>query len=134
LFPFGHGLGYTTFAYGGVKLYYNVIGTHENIRTSVDVTNTGARAGEEVVQLYIQDEVASIARPVKELRGFEKIRLGPGERRTVSFELKPEDLAFYNIDMERVVEEGWFTVFIGTSSADAAAARFLVAGSYKVVA
>lgn len=132
LFPFGHGLGYTTFGYGGARLERDVIGATESIRVSVDVTNTGARTGEEVVQLYMQDEVASITRPVKELRGFEKIRLEPGERRTVSFELTPSDLAFYNMDMERVVEAGWFTIFIGTSSADTVEARFRVVDSYKL--
>ena len=86
------------------------------VKASVTVTNTGKRAGETVIQLYLHDVVASISRPVKELRGFEKIMLQPGESRTVNFTITPEDLTFYNAQMQQVVEPGKFEVFIGVDS------------------
>jgi beta-glucosidase len=100
----------------------------------VDVRNSGSRAGDEVVQMYVRDDVASVTRPVRELRGFERITLEPGQRRTVSFTLRPEHLAFYDQRMQRVVEPGFFTVWVGTSSADEARpARFEVAGAVQAV-
>jgi beta-glucosidase len=126
LYPFGHGLSYTTFAYGAPRLSATTLRPGETLRVDVDVTNTGARAGSEVVQLYVQDLVASVTRPVKELRAFRRVTLGPGERRTVSFTLRPDDLAFYDLAMRRVVEPGFFKVFVGTSSAEVAEARFEV--------
>lgn len=85
-------------------------------RVSVRVSNTGKRAGEEVVQLYVRDDVASITRPVKQLRGFQRVALAPGESKVVTFELGFEDLAMYDDRMQRVVEPGTFTVFVGGSS------------------
>ncbi|HEX7090316.1 MAG TPA: glycoside hydrolase family 3 N-terminal domain-containing protein [Longimicrobiales bacterium] len=129
LYPFGHGLSYTTFAYGAPRLAAERIGMADSLRVEVAVTNTGTRAGDEVVQLYIQDEVASVTRPVKELRGFRRITLRPGETRTVSFTLTPDDLAFYGPDLRPVIEPGFFKVYVGGSSVDVREARFeVVAG------
>lgn len=118
LYPFGHGLSYTTFEYGAPTLDRSVIGVGDTVRVRVEVTNTGDRTGAEVVQLYIRDDVASVTPAVMELRGFEKIELEPGERRTVTFTVSPEDLELWGLDMEPVVEPGTFTVFVGGSSAD----------------
>ncbi|HEX6132912.1 MAG TPA: glycoside hydrolase family 3 N-terminal domain-containing protein [Longimicrobiales bacterium] len=126
LYPFGHGLSYTTFAYGEPRLDRATIAPGDTITVSVTVTNTGSRAGEEVVQLYIRDDVASVTRPVMELRGFDKVRLAPGEARTVAFRLGPDDLSFHGPDMRRIVEPGTFTVFVGGSSADTRQVRFTV--------
>jgi beta-glucosidase len=128
LFPFGHGLSYTTFRYANLRVTPNRIGTGGEVTVSVDVTNTGQRAGEEVVQLYVHDLVSSVTRPIKELKGFERISLAPGETKTVTFTLEPRALSFLNRHMERVVEPGDFEVMVGPSSAVAAqTARFTVA-------
>ena len=118
LFPFGFGLSYTTFAFENLRLDKAVIGAGDTARVSMDVTNTGARPGDEVVQLYIRDLVSSVTRPVKELKGFQRITLAPGERRTVVFDVTPEQLAFYDIDMEWRVEPGEFRIMVGSSSRD----------------
>ena len=118
LFPFGYGLSYTTFQYSNVRVTPATIGAASNATVSVDVTNTGKRAGDEVVQMYIRDEVSSVTRPTKELRGFERITLKPGETRTVTFKLGPSELQFYNRAMKRVVEPGKFTVMVGPNSVD----------------
>lgn len=128
LFAFGHGLSYTTFAYDAPAPSRSTIRPDETIDVSVGVANAGTRAGEEVVQLYIRDEVASVTRPVMELRGFRKIRLEAGEKKTVTFTLTPDDLAFYDREMKRVVEPGWFTIFAGGSSDRTQQARFCVEG------
>ncbi|HEX6940572.1 MAG TPA: glycoside hydrolase family 3 N-terminal domain-containing protein [Longimicrobiales bacterium] len=126
LYPFGHGLSYTTFEYGEPELDRAVVGPDDTVAVSVTVTNTGARAGAEVVQLYIRDDVASVTRPVMELRGFRKISLEPGESRRVTFRLGPDDLAFWDLEMRRRVEPGTFTVFVGGSSQRVKQARFTV--------
>jgi beta-glucosidase len=126
LYPFGHGLSYTTFGYGEPRLSRTAMGPADTVTVSVAVTNTGGRAGAEVVQLYLRDDHASVTRPVMELRGFEKVELAPGESRTLSFRLGPEELSFYDQRMQRVVEPGTFTVFVGGSSADTRQARFAV--------
>jgi beta-glucosidase len=118
LFPFGYGLSYTTFKYSNLRVAPPSMPPSATTIVSVDVTNTGSRGGEEVVQMYIGDEVSSVTRPVKELRGFERILLKPGETRTVSFKLGPEALQFYNRDMKRVVEPGKFMVMVGPNSAE----------------
>ncbi|WP_300380816.1 glycoside hydrolase family 3 N-terminal domain-containing protein [Henriciella sp.] len=118
LFPFGYGLSYTTFEYGAPTLSDASIPVDGEVTVSVDVTNTGDVAGDEVVQLYLRDVVSSVTRPVQELRGFERITLAPGETRTVTFTLGEDDLRFWNRDMERVVEPGAFEIMTGTSSAD----------------
>jgi beta-glucosidase len=118
LYPFGFGLSYTTFGLGNVRLEKSSIRPGESTRVLVDVKNTGARSGDEVVQMYIRDTVSSVTRPVKELKGFRKISLSPGEAKTVAFPIEPEHLAFTNIDKEFVVEPGDFEIMIGDSSRD----------------
>ncbi len=118
LWPFGFGLSYTTFALENLRLDRTEIAAAETVTASVDVTNTGGREGDEVVQLYVRDLVSSVTRPVKELKGFERLTLAPGERRTVSFVLGEEQLRFYDRSMQRVVEPGDFEILVGTSSAD----------------
>ncbi|MDQ3743254.1 MAG: beta-glucosidase BglX [Acidobacteriota bacterium] len=118
LFPFGHGLSYTTFRLSNLRLSATRIAPTGSIRVSVDVENTGRRAGDEVVQLYLRDVAASRVRPVKELKGFERVTLQPGERRTINFTLAPEQLGFYDQDVRFTVEPGAFRVMAGTSSED----------------
>ncbi|WP_129794145.1 glycoside hydrolase family 3 N-terminal domain-containing protein [Sphingosinicella sp. CPCC 101087] len=118
LYPFGYGLSYTSFEISAPRLGRDTIGVDDNVAVEVDVRNTGARAGEEVVQLYIRDDTASVTRPVRELRRFRRIALQPGERQTVRFELTPADLSLWNGEMERVVEPGTFTISAGPNSAD----------------
>ena len=117
LFPFGHGLSYTTFAYDNLEVSPPQIGVGGQAEVSVDVTNTGKIAGDEVVQLYIRDQVSSVTRPIKELKGFERITLEPGEARTVTFTITPDKLSFLDVHMERVVEPGLFDIMVGSSSA-----------------
>jgi beta-glucosidase len=116
LWEFGYGLSYTTFEYSNLALSAKEIGTQGSVEVSADVANTGKRAGEEVVQLYINDVVSSVVRPVKELKGFQKIALQPGEKKTVKFTLTPEELAAYDQSMVRRVEPGTFAVMVGSSS------------------
>jgi beta-glucosidase len=116
LFPFGYGLSYTTFQYSNLKVSPAQIGPEGQAQVSVTVTNTGRRAGDEVVQLYIHDLVSSVTRPVMELKDFRRVSLAPGESKTVTFTLTPDKLAFYNLNMERAVEPGWFDIMVGTSS------------------
>jgi beta-glucosidase-like glycosyl hydrolase len=118
LYPFGHGLSYTTFEYSNLQLGAREIGPDESIRISVDVKNSGRRFGDEVVQLYIQDVISTVSTPVKELKGFSRISLEPGQQRTVTFDLAPEHLALYNVSLKRLVEPGQFKVFVGSSSED----------------
>ena len=118
LFAFGYGLSYTSFTYSKPLLGPAAISTTGMTSVSVDVTNTGKLAGDEVVQMYIHDEVSSVTRPMKELRGFERITLKPGETKTVSFKIGPQELAFYNREMKRVVEPGTFTVMVGPNSVE----------------
>ena len=118
LFPFGWGLSYSTFKYANVRATPDSIGPQGRTTVSVDVTNSGAVRGDEVVQLYIRDDVSSVTRPVKELRGFRRITLNPGETKTVEFTLGPDELSFLNRDMHRVVESGTFTIMVGGNSID----------------
>ncbi|MDQ3846738.1 MAG: beta-glucosidase BglX, partial [Bacteroidota bacterium] len=124
LYPFGHGLSYTTFSYSGVQLSKTLMQPGDAITASTTVTNNGNYDGEETVQLYIQDVVGSTTRPVKELKGFQKIFLRKGESKQVSFTIRENDLKFYNNDLKWVSEPGVFNVFIGTSSADVNKATF----------
>ncbi|MEG8023033.1 glycoside hydrolase family 3 N-terminal domain-containing protein [Sphingomonas aerolata] len=117
LYPFGYGLSYTSFDVGAPRLTKSTIGRDETVRVSVDVANTGRRAGDEVVQLYVRDDEATVTRPVLELKHFQRVTLQPGEKRTMTFDLKPTDLAFWNVEMHRVVEPGTFTISAGNSSA-----------------
>jgi len=118
LFPFGFGLSYTTFSYAHLTLSDTVITPSGTLRVTVDVKNTGSRSGDEIVQLYIQDETASVTRPVIELRDFSRITLLPGEQKKVEFSLTPESLAMYNRSMQWFVEPGGFRVFVGPNSAE----------------
>lgn len=124
LYPFGYGLSYTTFRFSDITLNRSSIGMDNELVASVTVTNTGDRAGREVVQLYIRDLVGSVTRPVKELKGFEKIYLQPNESRTVRFTIAPEMLKFYNADLKFVAEPGDFDVMIGPDSRNVKTARF----------
>jgi beta-glucosidase len=126
LYPFGYGLSYTNFRYENLQLSQTKLLPFGRLLVSADVVNIGPRAGEEVVQLYIRDVVASRTRPVRELRGFRKIYLRPGERTTVTFELGPHELGFYNGQMEWVVEPGEFRVWVGPNSVEALEGRFEV--------
>ena len=118
LYPFGHGMSYTTFAYSDLRIDNPVIGVQGSVRLSCRVKNTGGVAGDEVVQLYLRDEVSSVTTYVKVLRGFERIHLKPGEEKEVSFVLTPQDLGLWNRDNRFVVEPGGFTVMVGSSSED----------------
>ena len=116
LYAFGYGLTYTSFAYSEVSLSSEIMTREENLTAKIMVQNTGNRAGTEVVQLYIRDVAGSVARPVRELKGFQRIAMQLGESREVTFEITEEMLRFYNIDMEYVAEPGRFEVYIGGSS------------------
>lgn len=116
LYPFGFGLSYTTFSYGDVTLSTTEMTARDTVTASIEVKNTGTRDGDEVVQLYIRDVVGSVTRPVKELRGFEKIFLKAGEKKTVTFRISANTLAFYNADLKWVVEPGEFEIQIGANS------------------
>jgi len=118
LYAFGFGLSYTTFAVRNVRLDSDRIARDGSTTVSADVTNIGTRAGCEVVQLYIRDVVSSVTRPIKELRGMQKVRLAPGETVTASFVVTPEALAFHDVHMQWVVEPGEFAIMVGTSSRD----------------
>ena len=118
LYAFGYGLSYTTFAIKNVRLAKNKIRTNGSTRVLADVTNTGKREGAEVVQLYIRDVVSSVTRPVKELKGFQKVFLKPGETKTVALDITPESLAFYDVRMNYLVEPGEFLIMVGNSSRD----------------
>ncbi len=119
LYPFGYGLSYTTFAFSKLRLAKKKIRRDGSTRVLVDVTNTGKRAGSEVVQMYIRDRVSSVTRPIKELKGFQKVLLNPGETCTAALDITPESLAFYDINMNFVVEPGEFEIMVGYSSRDA---------------
>jgi beta-glucosidase len=118
LFPFGFGLSYTTFELSPPRLADAVIGVDGETSVAVDVRNTGKRAGSEVVQLYVRDVTSSATRPVRELRGFRRIHLEPGEQRTVSLPVTRDALAFHGVDLRYGVEPGDFELMVGTSSRD----------------
>ena len=127
LWVFGHGLSYSTFALSNLRVETPVIGPEGRTRVTVDVKNTGSRAGDEVVQLYVRDVVSSVTRPTKELRGFERVTLAPGELRNVVFWLGPDALSLIDRRMQRVVEPGRFEILAGTSSATTLTATLDVA-------
>ena len=118
LFPFGWGLSYSTFKYANLRLAPATIGTQGETTASVDITNTSRIRGDEVVQLYIRDEVSSVTRPVEELRGFERVSLDPGQTKTITFRLGFPELSFLNRDMHWVVEPGAFKIMVGSNSVD----------------
>jgi beta-glucosidase len=116
LFAFGHGLSYTTFAYANLKVSPDKTNVNGQATVTVDITNTGKMTGDEIVQMYVRDDIGSVTRPVKELKGFARISLRPGETKTVQFAITPDKLSFLNEDMQRVVEPGTFTFMVGSSS------------------
>ncbi len=118
LFPFGYGMSYTTFEYADMQIEKNSISASDSTVVRCKITNTGKRAGDEVVQLYIRDELASVARPVTELKGFQRIHLNSGETKEVSFLISPEILSMLDINLKKVVEPGDFRIMIGASSKD----------------
>jgi len=124
VYPFGFGLSYTTFSYGEISLSKTTMTANDSIQVSVEVTNTGSREGAEVVQLYIRDLVGSVTRPVKELRGFQKVMLKAGEKQAITFTLTKDELSFYNSELKWVTEPGKFHVFIGTNSRDVKQGEF----------
>lgn len=126
LYPFGHGLAYTTFAYEALRLSTAALAWDDALTVTVDVVNTGARDGDETVQLYVRDPAASVTRPVRELKRFDRVRLAPGERRAVSFVLTRDDLAFYGRDQRRRTEPGEFRVWVGGSSDASLGAVFVL--------
>ena len=123
-YPFGFGLSYTTFSYSNLKLSAARARVADTVTATVTVANTGNREGTDVVQLYIRDEVASVSRPVRELKAFKRVTLKPGESRAVDLRVAVRDLWFYGLDMKRVVEPGTFRVFVGSSSAEGLEGRF----------
>ncbi|MBT9582537.1 beta-glucosidase BglX [bacterium] len=125
-FSFGYGLSYTTFKINEVSLSRNSLSPKDSLTVSASVQNTGSLAGDEVVQLYIRDKVASVTRPVRELKGFERVSLEPGQKRQVTFQLGPKELGFYDRSMQWAVEPGEFEVFVGNSSLAEKAASFTV--------
>jgi beta-glucosidase len=128
LYPFGFGLSYTSFDISAPRVLTPVIAANQPARIAVDVANTGSRAGDEVVQLYVHDDEASVTRPVIALKRFERVTLQPGERRTITFELTPDDFALWNPQMQRVVEPGTFTIYAGPNSVDLKSAKLTVTG------
>jgi len=123
-YPFGFGLSYTTFSYSNLKLSAARARVADTVMATVTVANTGNREGTDVVQLYIRDEVASVSRPVRELKAFKRVTLKPGESRAVDLRVAVRDLWFYGLDMKRVVEPGTFRVFVGSNSAEGLEASF----------
>jgi beta-glucosidase len=118
LYPFGYGLSYTSFEIGAPRLSSERIGTDGSVTVEVPVRNTGARAGDETVQVYVHQQMGSVTRPIKELKAFERVTLNPGESRTLSFVLTPQAFRMWNIDMQRVVEPGAFDIMTGPNSVD----------------
>jgi beta-glucosidase len=131
LFPFGFGLSYTSFDISAPRIVTPAVATGRPAQVQVDVANTGKRAGDEVVQLYVRDDEASVTRPVIELKRFQRVTLQPGERRTLNFDLQPDDLALWDTDMKRVVEPGTFTISAGPNSVDLKSATLTVTASAR---
>jgi beta-glucosidase len=128
LYPFGYGLSYTTFDLGPVQLDRQALAPGGSLHATVRVTNTGNRAGTEVAQLYIRDEVADVSRPVRQLRGFQRVTLAPGESRSVTFTIRPAMLAFHRLDMSFGTEPGRFDVYVGADSRASDHAAFMLEG------
>jgi beta-glucosidase len=127
LFPFGYGLSYTTFAYSDLVVETPTVGLEDALVVTAAVTNAGDRAGDEIVQLYVRDLVGSVTRPVKELEGFQRISLAPGERKAVRFQVPASQLGFHGPDMTYVVEPGAFKVWVGSNSAEGLEGDFQIA-------
>jgi beta-glucosidase len=127
-------LSYTTFTYSNLRLSAPRISAGDSLGISIDVKNTGDRAGDEVVQLYLRDDVASVAQPVRSLKGFRRVSLQPSESRTVTFRIGPDAFSLYDRQMRRIVEPGSFSLFVGTNSEANTSARVDVAGDTLVLA
>ena len=134
LFPFGHGLSYTTFGYSNLRVSRETLSGSDSVVVAVDLTNTGTRVGTEVAQLYLRDDAATETRPVRELKGFRRVTLQPGQTQILRFTLRPEDLSMFDREMRRVVEPGAFTVWVGGSSDATLSGRFTVTGDVVVLA
>jgi beta-glucosidase len=124
LYPFGYGLSYTTFKFSNIKVVKKKINKNDSLKVLVDIKNTGSYAGTEIAQLYIRDLVADVTRPVKELKGFKRVFLNPGETKIITFTITPKLLEFYNIDMKKTIEPGKFNVMIGGNSDDVLTSSF----------
>ncbi len=125
-YPFGYGLSYTNFALSNLHLSSSSVSTKGTVTVSADITNTGSVAGDDVVQLYIHDQVASILQPVRRLDGFQRVSLAPGQKRTVTFTLGPANLGYYNNQGQFTVEPGGFDVYVGDSSVGGLHGQFSV--------
>jgi beta-glucosidase len=129
VFPFGHGISYTTFDVSAPRLRKDGIRAGEAVELEVTVINTGTRAGDEVVQIYMRDEISSVPRPILELKAFRRVALAAGETRMLSFTLDSDALAFWDSEMQWRVEPGEFTIFAGPSSANLKSAKLVVAAA-----
>jgi len=130
LFPFGYGLSYTTFTFENLRVEPSQIHVGRTAKVSVDISNTGTRDGDEVAQLYIHQKIASVTRPVMQLKGFQRVTLRSGEKRTVEFTISPDTLSMLNVDMHNVVEPGIFDVMVGPSSDQTKTVLLAVVGVY----
>jgi beta-glucosidase len=128
LFPFGYGLSYTSFDIGAPELSSDRIGLDGSVSVTVPVRNTGSRAGDETVQIYVHQQVGSVTRPIKELKAFRRVTLQPGETKILSFTLTPASFRMWNIDMHRVVEPGDFDIMVGPNSVDLKTAVLHIGG------
>jgi beta-glucosidase len=134
LFPFGHGLSYTTFAYADMEISKPKASANQTVEISCKVTNTGSVAGDEIAQLYIRDEYATLPRPMKELKGYYRVKLAPGESQKLTFSLPVNQLAYYSLQKELIVEAGKILVMVGSSSLDIRLnGEFEISGEKQVV-
>jgi beta-glucosidase len=125
-YPFGHGLSYTSFEYSNLTVETPEVAADGTLVVEATITNTGARTGDEIVQLYVRDLVGNITRPVKELKGFQRISLAPGSNKTVRFEIPAQELGFHNLTMEFIVEPGEFRVWVGPNAAEGLEGAFSI--------